>query len=251
MQKSVAHHGQSICKGVTMPNQQENLDDIIINSSKKLNLKKLLLAIAVLLLVLIIIILVTKSLVQPEEKKMTSVILPPEPIDKPVMNKREEPLFEDIPIPIEDEKKDTKIDEVIGKIKKKATKQEEPIYDEISIPVDEEEEKKEPVYSKPISKNIEQPKPKPVPKPVPKQKKFTHGNYYIQVGAFFNYPPDKKFLNSIKKENLSYEIITATKNGKTYKKVIVGPYPSRKEAKNDLPIIKKRINQNAYITTKK
>lgn len=235
-----------------MPNQQENLDDIIINSSKKLNLKKLLLAIAVLLLVLIVIILATKSLVQPEEKKMTSVILPPEPTNKPI--KREEPLFEDIPIPIEDEKKDTKIDEVIGKIKKKVTKQEEPIYDDITIPIDEEAVK-EPAYSKPVTKKIEQPKPKPAPKPKPEPKptpkKFTHGNYYIQVGAFFNYPPDKKFLNSIKRENLSYEIITATKNGKKYKKVIVGPYPSRKEAKSDLPIIKKRINQNAYITTKK
>jgi len=251
MLKSVARHGQSICKGVTMPNQQqENLDDIIISSSKKLNLKKLLLAIAVLLLVLIIIILVTKSLVQPEEKKMTSVILPPEPTNKPVMNKREEALFEDIPIPIEDEKKDTKIDEVIGKIKNKAKKEENPIYDDITIPIDEEETK-EPTYSKPVSKKIEQPKPKPKPTPKPKPKKFTHGNYYIQVGAFFNYPPDKKFLNSIKRENLSYEIITATKNGKKYKKVVVGPYPSRKEAKSDLPIIKKRINQNAYITTKK
>ena len=236
-----------------MPNQQENLDDIIISSSKKMNLKKLLLAIAVLLLVLIIIILATKSLVQPEEKKMDSVILPPEPTNKPIMQ-REEPLFEDIPIPIEDEKKDTKIDEVIGKIKKKATKQDEPTYDDITIPIDEEEVK-EPAYSKPVVKKIEQPKPKPAPKPKPKPalkpKKFTHGNYYIQVGAFFNYPPDKKFLNSIKRENLSYEIITATKNGKTYKKVVVGPYPSRKEAKSDLPIIKKRINQNAYITTKK
>jgi len=118
MQKSVVRHGQSICKGEAMQNQQQdNLDDIIINSNKGSNLKKLMLAAAVLLLVLILIILITKSLIQPEEKQKNQVILPPEPVSKPIA-KTQEPLFEDIPI--ENENKDTKINEAIGKIKQQA-----------------------------------------------------------------------------------------------------------------------------------
>ena len=225
MQKSVAHHGQSICKGEAMPNQQqENLDDIIINSNKGSNFKKLLLAAAVLLLVLILIILVTKSFIQPEEKKSAHVILPPEPVSKPV-TKTQEPLFEDIPI--ENDNKDTKIDEVIGKIKKQA-------YDTNEVKVSKSKPK-QPAREKNHINN----------------KSNTKKSYYIQVGAFFSYPPDKKFLKTVNKEKLSYIIVRGEKNGKTYEKVMVGPYPSREKAKEALPVIRKRINQNAYITTKK
>jgi len=229
------HHGQSICKGEAMQNQQqENLDDIIINSNKGSNLKKLMLVAAVLLLVLILIILITKSLIQPEEKKSTQVILPPEPVSKPVV-KPQEPLFEDIPI--ENESKDTKIDEVIGKIKKQA-------YETSDI-------KKVPSNVKPASSEVSQPKPMGSLRKSNTNNNIIKDEYYIQVGAFFSYPPDKKFLKTIIKEKLSYIIVRGEKNGKTYEKVMIGPYPSRKKAKEALPVIRKRINQNAYITTKK
>ena len=227
MQKSVVHHGQNICKGGIMDNQQENLNDIVMSANKGSNVKKLILAGAVLLLVLILIILITKSLIQPEEKKSTQVILPPEPVSKPVM-KNQEPLFEDIPI--ENEIKDSKIDEVINKIKEEKPK----------------DDMQQQIMSEPKAKEIQQPK-----KERPRHKKKPTGSTYIQVGAFFNYPPDTKFIDSLKKEDLNYEILKSIKNGKTYKKVIVGPYSSRDEAMKVLPIIKKRINQNAYIFVKK
>ncbi|HIP15019.1 MAG TPA: SPOR domain-containing protein [Sulfurimonas autotrophica] len=238
MQKSVAHHGQSICKGEAMPNQQqENLDDIIINSNKGSNFKKLLLAAAVLLLVLILIILVTKSFIQPEEKKSAHVILPPEPVSKPV-TKTQEPLFEDIPI--ENDNKDTKIDEVIGKIKKQA-------YDTNDM----EKTISRPNKSNEVKVSKSKPKQPAREKNHINNKSNTKKSYYIQVGAFFSYPPDKKFLKTVNKEKLSYIIVRGEKNGKTYEKVMIGPYPSRKKAKEALPVIRKRINQNAYITTKK
>ncbi|SFP09543.1 SPOR domain-containing protein [Hydrogenimonas thermophila] len=211
--------------------QQDNLDDIIINSNKGSNLKKLMLAAAVLLLVLILIILITKTLIQPEEKQKTQVILPPEPVSKPVA-KPQEPLFEEIPI--ENENKDTKINEVIGKIKKQAY----------------ETDTKETTPNKSVkssSSKIAQPK---YTERSNTHSSKTNNEYYIQVGAFFNYPPDKKFLNAITKEKLSYVIVKGEKNGKTYEKVMIGPYPSRKKAKEALPVIRKRINQNAYITKK-
>jgi len=201
--------------------QQDNLEDIIINSNKGSNLKKLMLVASVLLLVLILIILITKSLVQPEDKKNTQVILPPEPVSKPI--KAKEPLFEDVPI--ENENRDTKIDEVIGKIKNQA-------YTEKKAPS---------TSTKSNAPKTSHPK---------KETKSTNDEYYIQVGAFFNYPPDKKFLNSITKEKLSYVIVKGEKNGKIYEKVMIGPYPSREKAKKALPVIRKRINQNAYITKK-
>jgi len=212
-----------------MDNNHENLNDIVMSAGKGSNIKKLILAGAVLLLVLILIILITKSLIQPEEKKKSQVILPPEPVSKPIM-KNQEPLFEDIPI--ENEIKDSKIDEVIDKIK-----EQEPQEDVQQQITQEPKEEKKPII---------QPK-----KDKPNHKKKPTGNVYIQVGAFFNYPPDKKFIDSLKREDLNYEILKSVKNGKAYKKVIVGPYNSRSEAMKVLPIIKKRINQNAYIFIKK
>jgi len=213
-----------------MENQQQNsLDDIVIKSNKGSNIKKLMLAVAVLLLVLILIILITKSIIQPEERKNTQIILPPEPVSKPVAREQES-LFEDIPI--ENEIKDSKIDEVIDKIKEQEPKE------DIQSQMKSRPNKKETLAA-------EQKEDRSV------AKQNLGGNVYIQVGAFFNYPPDKAFIDSLEKENLSYEVLESIKDGKVYKKVIIGPYTSRGEAMKVLPIIKKRINQNAYIFVKK
>ncbi len=265
MQKSGERHGRNICsrygttsqhlhdhlgmrhrtEGETMEEKQDDLDNLIIQSKKPSGLKKLLLAAAVLLLVLILIILVTKSLIEGEKAPQSSVILPPEPVTQPKAPAKE-PLFEQVPIE-EENATDKRIDQVIDKLKK-------------SAPKEAEESKKAPVETviEPVKR--ERPKPeaaKPLPKsePAPVQKRENvatpKGSYFIQVGAFFRYPPDKKFLDTIEKEGLRYIIVEGEKSGKPYKKVLVGPYPDRGAAKEDLVRIKKRINQNAYITRKK
>jgi len=224
--------------------ENNELDNLIIQTEKPSGLKKLLLAAAILLLVLIIIILVTKSLVQPEEKPQSSIILPPEPTVQ-TQPPAKEPRFEEVPI--EEEKP---APEHVKQVIEKA-KGEQPVAEQTKAetPAAEKEPVVEEVTEKPVApaKTVtEKPKPKPKPKPV-----AASGRYFIQVGAFFRYPPNKKFLRSIESEGLHYVIVEGTRAGKPYKKVLIGPYPTKTAAKADLGRVKKRINQNAYITTKK
>ncbi len=229
-----------------MEEKQDDLDNLIIQSKKPSGLKKILLAAAVLLLVLILIILVTKSLIEGDKAPQSSVILPPEPVTQ-AKTPAKEPLFEQVPIEEENATK-KRIDQVIDKLKARAPQPEEEIKKAPAETVIEPVKKETPPPA------VQKPEPKAKPSaPVQKERKAAApaGSYFIQVGAFFRYPPDKKFLGSIKKEGLNYVIVEGQKSGKPYKKVLVGPYQSKDAAKKDLERIKKRINQNAYITRKK
>ncbi|WP_457595213.1 SPOR domain-containing protein [Hydrogenimonas sp.] len=228
-----------------MEEKQDDLDNLIIQSKKPSALKKVLLAAAVLLLVLILIILVTKSLIESDQTAQSSVILPPEPVTQPEAPAKE-PLFEQVPI--EEEKADgEKIERVISKLKERAPEQPEATEKPPAVKV--------PAAAEPKAETVPAEAPETAPKttrpPKSSAPAVSKGDYFIQVGAFFRYPPDKRFLGSIEKEGLSYRIVEGTKSGKPYKKVLVGPYPSREAAKKDLARIKKRINQNAYITKKR
>ena len=222
--------------------ENNELDNLIIQTDKPSGLKKLLLAAAILLLVLIIIILVTKSLIQPEEKPQSSIILPPEPTVQS-QPPAKEPLFEEVPI--EEEKPSREpVEQVIEKVKgeqpsAEPAKAEAPVAK--NAPVTEEVIEEPAAPAKTVT---EKPKPKP-------KTSATKGKYFIQVGAFFRYPPNKKFLKSIENEGMRYVIVEGTRAGKPFKKVLIGPYTSKSAAKHDLERVKKRINQNAYITTKK
>ncbi len=264
MRKSAEPHGRNICslsdnaqrylqnhlrmiqrtEGERMEERQDDLDNLIIKPKKPSGLKKILLAAAMLLLVLILIILITKSLIEEESAPQSSIILPPEPVTE-AKAPTKEPLFEQVPIE-EESSSERKIDQVIDKLKKSAPKngEEEKKAPEKTAAKPIKEPAKEPVAAKPQQKNEAA---------VQKEKSTaaSSDSYFIQVGAFFRYPPDKKFLDSIKKEGLDYIIVEGIKSGKHYKKVLVGPYPSRSAAKSDLERVKKRINQNAYITRKK
>jgi DedD protein len=223
--------------------EKNELDDLILQGAKPSGVKRMLLAAAILLLVLIIIILVTKSLVETDQKPQSSIVLPPEPATQPAEPK--EPLFEEVPIE-EEKPAEEQVKQVIDNVKGEQPAAEEA---KAETPETEKEPVVEEVTEKPVApaKTVtEKPKPKPKPKPV-----AASGRYFIQVGAFFRYPPNKKFLRSIESEGLNYVIVEGTRAGKPYKKVLIGPYPTKTAAKADLGRVKKRINQNAYITTKK
>ena len=146
-------------------------------------------------------------------------------------------IEEDIPIPdeeqekiapeIEKEEKEIKSQEVEQKI----SKEEEPLK-----PIAEDKQKE-------IKKEKTDNK-----KTITKDQKTTKAGYYIQVGAFYKYSPNKKFLNKIKKRGYSYIIKTVLKNNKEVKKVLIGPFNSKNEAKRALIEIKSSINKDAFIT---
>jgi len=206
-----------------MEEKQDDLDNLIIKSKKPSGLKKILLAAAILLLVLILIILVTKSLIEDENRPSSSVILPPEPITQP-SEPAKEPLFEQVPIE-EENGSEKRIEQAIERLKQSAPKEASHVEKEAPKSVDKAEkvetqkkvaeERRTKAASATAATKEEKPKTGEV-----------SGKYFIQVGAFF-------------------------KGDKPYKKVLVGPYQSRSAAKKDLDRVKKRINQNAYITTKK
>ncbi|WP_201353589.1 SPOR domain-containing protein [Hydrogenimonas urashimensis] len=228
--------------------ENNELDNLIIQTEKPSGLKKLLLAAALLLLVLIIIILVTKSLIQPEEKPHASIILPPEPAveSKPAAK---EPLFEEVPIEEEKPGKEP-VEKVIENVKSQQPAKEEQAEKTAPAPAPAEEEA---TVEEQKPREVAPPPAKPVaekPESAPKTA-APKGKYFIQVGAFFRYPPNKKFLKSIENEGLHYLIVEGKRASRPYKKVLVGPYPTKAAARADLERVKKRINQNAYITTKK
>ncbi len=70
---------------------------------------------------------------------------------------------------------------------------------------------------------------------------------FIQVGAFSKQPA-QKYLDKIVNNGFNYTIYKVTVNGKTYNKVLIGPYKNRVEAENDMTIIKRKLNiSSAFI----
>ncbi len=114
---------------------------------------------------------------------------------------------------------------------------------------------------------ISQPKPKTIIKPieVTKTKTITIqqepvrttvvtpypisaiSGYFIQVGATYNSFPNKSFLSKIKNSGYDYIVHKTSIKGRDIKKVLVGPYTTRDQARNDLVDVQTKINPSAYI----
>jgi len=248
-----------------MEEKHDDFENLIMQSNRPSGLKKLLLAAATLLLLLILMILITKSMVQSDVKQSPSIILPPEPItasQKPSL----EPSFEQVPI--EEEHGHKKIEEVISRLKEKASTTKEPQNDAVAMRVEHEKPVVQPTPPKPSKvkpkaepkreikrevapSHLPTPKEEVIASKAPKKHSTIPKGFYIQVGAFFQAPPSQKFLNSITSQGLHYVTLHMEKNGTPYQKVLVGPYSSKLDALHDLVRVKKTINPHAYITEKR
>lgn len=70
---------------------------------------------------------------------------------------------------------------------------------------------------------------------------------FVQIGAFSK-QPNQKFMNNIVSNGYSYKLYSVEVKGKTYVKVLIGPYGSTATAKDALPTIKTKLNANsAYV----
>jgi len=76
----------------------------------------------------------------------------------------------------------------------------------------------------------------------------TTGAYYIQVGSFSKYEPNKKFLDSILTQGYKYKYHKVQRSGKTLNKVLVGPFPNESEARAALRTIRSKIEAGAFLT---
>lgn len=75
----------------------------------------------------------------------------------------------------------------------------------------------------------------------------TASGFFVQIGAFSKRPNDT-YLQNISKNGFSYKIVQDNVNGKTFNKLLIGPYNTRAAAQSDVSSIKSRLNiQNTFI----
>ncbi len=232
--------------------EKNELNDIILNRGSSNNgMKKVMLAVASLAILLIIVVVIMSSLNSDGTANLPQPIEPPKNVQAkaPI---EEDPLFEPIAIdetPVQEET----LDNVAKKIKEQSEKEEaqsELITGPDEPMIEEPEEVVVPSkYEKPVKKEPQITAPKPVQKKeVTPVKTVAKGNYYVQVGSFGRFSPDKKFLDKITSSGYQYTFHKVNVSGKSVTKVLVGPFSSEKAARQQLGAIRSNIEPGAFLT---
>jgi DedD protein len=213
---------------------KNELSDIVLNKSgASSSSKKTILAVATLGIVLIIVVLLMRpsdsqenTLAQPVPPKPQNTLVADgtEDINTIVQKEDQEPLFEEVKV-IEEEPpaSEANLDKIAQKLKQ------------------ESQNAKKTIVAEAPKKKVT-PKTKPVPKPTAKKAVAT-GHYYIQVGSFSKYEPNKKFLNSITRLGYHYKY---HKVGKL-NKVLVGPFKTREEANRAKKVLRSKVEPGAFL----
>ena len=218
--------------------EKNELNDIILNKGGAANNnKKIVLAVATLGIILIIVVMLMNTLSSNGTDNLPQAVLPPQPQAQTAQNSIEEPLFEEVEVVKEDEGTDNdNLNNIAQKLKQESI--EEAVIEEDPVVI----RKTEP---KPVTKKVTKPTPK---KSTPVKKAVAKGSYYVQVGSFSKYAPNKKFLKSITDKGYSYKYHKVLRNSKTLNKVLVGPFTQEKEARAALRVIRKSIESGAFLT---
>jgi DedD protein len=221
--------------------ENNELNDIILNKGGSTNNnKKIILAVATLGVILIIVVMLMNSLTSSGTDNLPQTPIPPQPNAQATQEMKDEPLFEEVEVTQEEEETDN-LDAIAKKLKEESQITEE--VEEAAVEVVEE-----PVVVKAAPKPVA--KPKPAPKPVaeaPVQTATSKVYYYIQVGSFSKYAPNKKFLKSITDLGYKYKFHKITKNGNSYNKVLVGPFKSSSIAKDARRILRAKVEPGAFL----
>ncbi len=216
---------------------KNELSDIVLNkNSTSGSNKKIVLAVATLGIVLIIVVMLMNSMNSNSTENLPQAVLPPKPQKEVTQeNVQEDPLFEEVEV-IEDESTtDAELDKIAQKLK-----QESQIETPKSAPVKKTPVKKVPVVKK---KTVTKVSPTSTPKKKASHTATSSIKYYIQVGSFSKYEPNKKFLQKIKSLGFPY---TYHKVG-TLNKVLVGPFKTREEANNAKKVLRTKVEPGAFL----
>jgi len=208
---------------------KNELSDIVLNKGNSSGSnKKLILAVATLGVVLIIVVMLMNSMNSGSTDNLPQAVLPPKPQKEVVQEtQKDEPLFEEVTVMEDDASSDADLDKIAQKLKEESVQEE-------SAPV-----KAAPVAKKSVKKVTK----KAAPKPAVTQTATTSVKYYIQVGSFSKYKPNKKFLSSIKNLGFNYKF---HKVG-ALNKVLVGPFKTRKEANNAKRVLRAKVEPGAFL----
>ncbi|BAF70288.1 SPOR domain-containing protein [Nitratiruptor sp. SB155-2] len=228
--------------------ETDNLDNIILQQDEKREkLKKYLLLIGSLLLVFIIILTIVKMFNNATPNYQDALTENEKFLDEEPINDE----FQEVPIQKSEEtqpksvQEEKPIQKVLKEVKK-TEKEEQPAAKPQSRPIVQETKKsalkKETVQPKAVQQSVKTTKPKTT------TTKSLKGNIYIQVGAFLRSSPDRSLLRKIKELGFHYIIKSYTINGKKIKRVYVGPFVSKSDAREALVEVRKSINKQAFIT---
>ncbi|HFU74008.1 MAG TPA: SPOR domain-containing protein [Helicobacteraceae bacterium] len=225
--------------------EKNELNDIILNKgASNSSSKKVLVAVATLVIILIVVVVIMNRINASGTDNLPQAVLPPEPIEQP--SQAQDPLFEPVEVIEEDSvaQEEDNLDKIAQKLK------EESLIEDVEDPV--------PTPVEPVIEKTQKPKPvaqkKPTVKPAPKPAKqtkpttATKGSYYIQVGSFTRFEPNKKFLNKISAQGYTYQYHKVSRNGKTINKVLVGPFSSEAKARTALKTVRSKIEKGAFLT---
>ncbi len=217
--------------------EKNELNDIILNkggtASKN---KKIILAVATLGIILIIVIMLMNTLASQGTNNLPQAVLPPEPQHQ-TSQLQDEPLFEEVEVIEEQDTNNENLDQIAKRLKEESlTQQEQPLQNTPQVT-----QKTNTQQTKVVEKAAKEPKQTT-------SKVSTNSlHYYVQVGSFSQYKPNKKFLKSITDNSFTYKFHKVTVNSKIINKVIVGPFKNEREARKALKTIKKKIEPGAFI----
>jgi len=215
-------------------NDKNELNDIILNKGNANGSnKKIVLAVATLGVILIIVVMLMNSLSSNGTDNLPQAVLPPEPQSQLAETATEEPLFEEIEVVEEESSSDADLDLIAQKLKQESLEEKMTVTESVVT------RKPEPkVTAKKVIK-----KEKIVRKTTPKKKVLASGNYYIQVGSFSKYEPNKKFISSITRLGYNYKYHKVSK----LNKVLVGPFKTRNDANNAKRVLRSKVEPGAFL----
>lgn len=214
-------------------NDKNELNDIILNKGNATNSnKKIILAVATLGIILIIVVMLMNSLSSNGTDNLPQAVLPPEPQEQIAQENTDEPLFEDVDVVEEQSSSDEDLDKIAKKLKQESL-EEDLTVEEVVTP------KPKPKVTKVVKHTV---KKQPVAK-VAQVKASSSITYYIQVGSFSKYKPNKKFLHSITALGYKYKYHKIANTNK----VLVGPFKSSNDAKKARHILRSKVEPGAFL----
>ncbi|WP_324170723.1 SPOR domain-containing protein [Sulfurimonas sp.] len=209
-------------------NEKNELNDIILNrGGSSGGNKKIVLAVATLGVILIIVVMLMSTLTPDAKENL------PQPIPLPTQQshitptQKSEPLFEEVVVVEENSKSNDSLDEIAQRLKKESL---EDIKETVKKPV------------KKITKKITKSTHKKVVN-TPIKEVSSAKTYFVQVGSFSKYEPNKKFLDSILSQGYRYKFHKV----KNLTKVLVGPFYNEKEARAALRVLRSNIEAGAFL----
>ncbi len=218
-------------------NDNQELTDIILNKSGSTNNnKKIILAVATLGVILIIVVMLMNSLTSTGTDNLPQTPTPPQTTH----STQNEALFEEVEILEEEVQNNDNLDLIASRLKEESRKElleermaEERMLEEVIVEVKEEEVSVIPIQKIKTVQKVNQ--------------KGNQKVYYIQVGSFSKYTPNKKFLKKITNLGYVYKFHKIIHKSKTINKVLIGPFKNVIKAKEARAIIRTKIEPGAFL----